>query len=111
QGGALMGAGAGMVREALPVATELGKATIAKIPTRAAAGEIFNQLNTKLAQQPVPLQASAAPLQRAIEIAARGGNLPTPVKALLERSQAIEPMTFPEIRDYQASLSDLSASD
>lgn len=84
---------------------------VSKFPTKGAAGEIFNNLNTKLAEQPVNLDTTAAPLQRAIEIAARGGTMPAPVKALLERSQAIEPMTFPEARDYQASLSDLSASD
>ena len=37
--------------------------------------------------------------------------MPAPVNALLTRAQAVEPMTFPEARDYQASLSDLSASD
>lgn len=84
---------------------------MSKFPTRAAAGEIFNQLNTKLAQQPVALTQSAAPLQRAVEIGARGGTLPGPISALLQRAQAIEPMTFTEARDYQAALSDLSASD
>lgn len=82
-----------------------------KIPTRGKAGAIFNDLNTKLADQPVPLQNAAAPLQRAIEVAVRGGTMPGPVKALLDRSQMTEPMTFPEARDYQASLSDLSSSD
>jgi hypothetical protein len=82
-----------------------------KFPTRDKAGAIFNKLNTDLADQPVNLQNSAAPLQRAIEIGARGGTIPGPVSALLQRAQAVEPMTFPEARDYQASLSDLSASD
>lgn len=82
-----------------------------KFPTRSGAGNIFNKLNTDLADQPVNLQNSAAPLQRAIEIGARGGTIPGPISALLQRAQAVEPMTFPEARDYQASLSDLSASD
>lgn len=106
--GAILG---GAVGEVAPIAAGVADDLINKIPTRAKAGAIFNKLNTDLATQPVNLQNSAAPLQRAIEIGARGGTIPGPVSALLQRAQAIEPMTFPEARDYQASLSDLSASD
>lgn len=81
------------------------------IPSRARAGETFNSLNTDLAKTEVPLKASLQPLQRATEIGGRGSTLPKPISDLLTRSQAIEPMTFPEARDYQGALSDLSASD
>lgn len=106
--GAIVG---GAAAEAIPKVVGAVDAAIEKIPNRAKAGAIFNKLNTDLAQQPVTLDNSAAPLQRAIEIGARGGTIPGPVSALLQRAQAVEPMTFPEARDYQASLSDLSASD
>jgi hypothetical protein len=106
--GAIVGGAAG---EAIPKVEATISNVADKLPTRAKAGAIFNKLNTDLADQPVNLQNSAAPLQRAIEIGARGGTIPGPVSALLQRAQAIEPMTFPEARDYQASLSDLSASD
>ena len=81
------------------------------IPTRGKAGDLFNSLNTDLADHPVPLASSLKPLQRATELGVRGSTLPGPVDALLKRSQMTEPMTFPEARDYQSSLSDLSASD
>lgn len=87
------------------------RSTFGAIPTRAKAGDIFNSLNEKLADHPVPLTNSLKPLQRATELGVRGSTLPGPVDALLKRSQMIEPMTFPEARDYQSSLSDLSASD
>ncbi len=81
------------------------------LPSRAKAGSVFNDLNAKLADHPVQLKDTIAPLQRAAEIGVRGGSLPKPVADLLQRSQAIEPMTFPEARDYQMALSDLSRAD
>lgn len=81
------------------------------IPSKARAGKAFEELNQKLANQPVNLNETLKPLQRATEIGARGGTLPKSISDLLTRSQAIEPMTFPEARDYQGSLSDLSSSD
>jgi hypothetical protein len=81
------------------------------VPRIGRAGEMFNSLNTDLADTPVPLIRAAQPLQRVTEIGERGSTLPTSVNKLLLRSQMTEPMTFPEARDYQGSLSDLSASD
>lgn len=106
--GAIVGGAAG---EAMPKVAATVANVADKFPSKAGAGEIFNKLNTVLEQQPVVIEKAAAPLQRAIEIGARGGSLPGPVDALLKRVQAVEPMTFTEARDYQASLSDLSASD
>jgi hypothetical protein len=81
------------------------------IPSKQRAGGVFESLNKDLANQPVTLEKTAQPLQRVTEIGERGSTLPTAVNKLLERSQGIEPMTFPEARDYQGSLSDLSGSD
>jgi len=81
------------------------------VPSRARAGASFESLNQDLAQHPVPLNATLKPLQRVTEIGERGSQLPTAVNKLLQRSQSPIPMTFPEARDYQASLSDLSSSD
>jgi hypothetical protein len=86
-------------------------AAIDAIPSTTHAGQMFNNLNTTLASHPVPLKAALAPLQRATEIGARGSNLPKAVSDLLSRSQGLSDMTFPEARDFQSSLSDLSASD
>lgn len=81
------------------------------LPSRANAAAAFGDLNTKLAQQPVPLKSTLVPLQRATEIGARGGTLPKAVSDLLTRSQSPIEMTFPEARDYQMSLTDLSRAD
>ena len=81
------------------------------IPSTARAGQTFESLNRDLANTPVPLNATLKPLQRITEIGERGSSLPTAVSKLLQRSQGIADMTFPEARDFQSSLSDLSATD
>lgn len=87
------------------------RSLVGQIPTRARAGAMFDSLNKDLAQQPVTLKNAAQPLQRATEIGVRGSALPKAVGDLLTRSQSPIDMTFPEARDYQGSLSDLSMSD
>jgi hypothetical protein len=81
------------------------------IPSKASAVAKFESLNQNLSNTPVTINAAAAPLQRATEIGVRGSTLPKAVNDILTRSQSAVPMTFPEARDYQMSLSDLSASD
>lgn len=107
--------GAGLTDLAAFAAPELAgrviPAALDVIPSRASAGETFNKLNTQMADHPVPLNAALKPLQRVTEIGERGSTLPPAVSKLLQRSQSPISMTFPEIRDYQASLSDLSSSD
>lgn len=105
-----VGTGLGTLGGIVAAGTGSGLAKEA-IPSTAKAAGVFDMLNTELADHPVPLKATLKPLQRAAEVAARGGTLPKPLSDLLTRSQAIEPMTFPEIRDYQGALSDLSPAD
>jgi hypothetical protein len=84
-------------------------AAIDAIPSASHAGKIFESLGEELANHSVPLtESTLKPLQRATELGARGGTLPKPVSDLLTRSQGLEPMSYPEIRDYQSNLSDLS---
>jgi hypothetical protein len=99
---------AGGIDAALP-----GRPLVGAIPTKSAAGDIFNSLNTDLENHPVKLNAALEPLQRAVEIGGRGSTLPKAVSDLLTRSESPigTEMTFPEARDYQGALSDLSASD
>ncbi len=88
-------------------------AAIDAVPSTAYAGKLFNELNTALADTPVPLKSALQPLQRATEIGGRGSTLPKAVSDLLARSESPlgTDMSFPEARDYQGALSDLSASD
>jgi len=83
------------------------------IPSAEYGGKLFNELNTTLANTPVPLKNALQPLQRAVEIGGRGSTLPKSVSDLLTRSESPlgTSMSFPEARDYQGALSDLSASD
>lgn len=92
-------------------AGEAGEGLLNKIPTRAKAGDIFNRIGEQLKDQPVNLTESAQPLQRVAELGERGGTLPTPANRFLQRSQMIEPLTYPEARDYQSNLSSLSRED
>jgi hypothetical protein len=105
-----VGTGLGTLANVATLGAGVGAAADA-IPNTARAGEIFESLNKDLAQHPVPLNAALKPLQRITEIGERGGTLPAAVNKLLQRSQSPIEMTFPEARDYQSSLSDLSATD
>lgn len=78
------------------------------VPQMSRAGAKFESLSKDLANHPVPLNATLKPLQRVTELGVRGGTLPKPASDLLTRSQAIEPMNYPEIRDYHSNMSDLS---
>lgn len=105
-GPALLAGGiSGGLAKGIPALTDL-------IPSRARAGSAFESLNANLSNHPVPLSsATLEPLQRIAEIGERSSNLPSPVMKFLQRTQATEPMTFPEARDYQGGLSDLSSMD
>jgi hypothetical protein len=105
-----VGTGLGILANVATLGAGAGAAADA-VPSTARAGEIFESLNKDLAQHPVPLNATLKPLQRITEIGERGGTLPAAVNKLLQRSQSPIEMTFPEARDYQSSLSDLSATD
>jgi hypothetical protein len=106
--GALIGESGLAAPKAIAAVPDAVQSAVDAIPSRANAASVFNDLNTKLATQPVPLSDTVAPLQRATEIGVRGGSLPKPISDLLTRSQSPVPMTFPEARDYQMSLTDLS---
>lgn len=107
-----MATGLGTAIQAAPIAADasvgLGRDIASIVPTRAKAGAIFESLNKDLADHPIPLKSAIAPLQRVTELGARGGTLPKAASDLLTRSQSPIDMTFPEIRDYQSNLSDLS---
>lgn len=82
------------------------------IPTRAKAGALFDTVADAAKNQPVSLTRSQPQLQRMAELAERGGgSLPAPINQLLNRSQRISPLTYPEARDFQSGLSSMSRGD
>ena len=78
------------------------------IPTRAKAGAIFEDLNQKLANQPVNLTQSTPPLNQLEKIGNAGPGVPTTVGKLLDRSRTMFPMNYPEARLFQENLSNPS---
>ena len=93
------------------VAGEVGPKVMEKIPTRAKAGAIFNDLGTKLANQPVNLTQSTAPMDQLEKIGSAGPGVPTTVGKLLDRSRMIYPMNYPEARLFQENLSSPSTTE
>ena len=84
---------------------------MARIPTKARAGAVLESLDKQLANTPVNLNHTTAPLQRATELSVRTGASPAPFNAFLSRTQGVEPMTFPEARDYQSGMASPSVMD
>lgn len=83
-----------------------------EVPTRAKAGALFNTVADAANNQPVSLTRSQPQLQRMAELAERGGgSLPAPINQLLNRSQRISPLTYPEARDFQSGLANMSRAD
>lgn len=85
-------------------------AGIEAIPSARYAGQQLNNIAEAVGNADVPLNASLAPLQRLAELNARGGSgsVPAGVMQLLERSQAVAPMAYPEARDFASNISSLS---
>jgi hypothetical protein len=83
------------------------------IPTRAKAGAMFQDVMAKAGDQPVWMQNSGAELNRALELADRGGTKPTTVSKLARRVGNVNnsPMNYSEARDFATNLSDLSADE
>ena len=104
-------AGEGGGLAAAIAAPDLLPRAIDAIPRTGRAGATLESLDKQLADVPVNLNHSAAPMQRAAELSVRTGASPTPFNAFLSRSQGIEPMTFPEARDYQSGMANPSVMD
>lgn len=93
------------------LAAEVGAPLIAKIPTKARAGELFNRVNQAAQHEPVTLTHAAPSLQRLAELGTRGGVMPRAAEQLLNRSQWMEPIRFPEARDFYSNISRLSGDE
>jgi hypothetical protein len=74
------------------------------LPSAARAGQALNEVGQLAKDVPVGLTRTAAPLQRVTELGARGNTIPKVADQLLNRSQAISPMKFPESRDFYSSM-------
>lgn len=81
------------------------------LPSTSRAASVLGDVANAAKDVRVPLSKSAEPLQRITELGARGGTAPKAASDLLTRSQAIEPMTFPEARDYYSNISSLSGDE
>ena len=86
-----------------PEATALTEA----IPSAKYAGQQLNRIAEATGDSAVPLNNAKAPLQRLAELSERGGagSVPAGVMQLLQRSQGIEPLAYPEARDFVSNIS------
>lgn len=85
-------------------------AAVDAVPSAKYAGQTLSNIAQAAGNADVPLNQSLGPLQRLAELNARGGSgsVPAGVMQLLERSQAVAPMAYPEARDFASNVSSLS---
>ncbi len=84
---------------------------IAQIPSRARAGRTFESVMQSAKDQPVTLTRSMPFLERTQQLASRGA---APVRAadqLFQRVNTVNPLNYPEARDFASNLSGLSAAE
>lgn len=89
----------------------VSEAGINLMPSRSAAADALNVIEQRAATQPVTLTQSSPALQRLAELGTRGGTMPRAADQLLNRSQAISPMNFPEARDFYSNVSRVSGEE
>lgn len=93
------------------VAGEVAPRVMAKIPTRAKAGAVFNDIGQKMANTPIDLTQSTPQLEQLEKIGAAGPGVPSTVGKLLDRTRMIEPINYPEARLFQENLSGPSTTE
>lgn len=82
-----------------------------KIPTRAGAGELFDEAMGKAANEPVNLTNSLPELDRIKQLADNGGTMPTAAGKLRDLVQSGQPLDYRNARDFASNLSGLSAGE
>lgn len=81
------------------------------IPSTERAGRALEAVRSAGQGTPVVLSRTAPALQRLAELDAAGGSMPGAANKLLNRSQGIIPIGFPEARDFYSNISRLSGED
>lgn len=83
------------------------------IPTRAKAGQQFQQVMGKVGDQPVNISAPGNAALRIQELAERGGSMPKAVRDFVRRVTDPEKaeLTYREARDFYSNISRLSADE
>lgn len=96
--------------DALQLLNPVGDAAKA-LPSAERAGGVLSSIAADAAHQPVSLTHVGPALQRYAELATRGAHPIHPVETLLNRSQTIAPMNFPEARDIYSNITRLAGED
>jgi hypothetical protein len=103
QAGKYVSTAASLIPLALGIKSALPSAERAKVS--------LNQIEAAGANTPVPLTATAAPLQEARVLDQTGSNFPKSVTQLMTREQAVAPPNFPEARKFYSNISSASADE
>jgi hypothetical protein len=93
------------------IAPEEGEAALSKIPTKAGAGKLFAEVESKAAGQPVTLTRALPILERAQQLSERGHGTITPLDNLYKRINTVNPLDYTEARDRASAISNLAAGD
>jgi hypothetical protein len=88
-----------------------GEAAVDLLPSTTRAGGVLGHIESLGAHTPVPLNEAAAPLQRGMDLSARGNTLPKVFGDLNFRNNAPVPLNLPEARDFYTSASALSGDE
>lgn len=81
------------------------------LPNADRAGAALTGMAERFAGHPVPLTKTVPALDRAAQLSVRGGGPMGAAGTLLDRSQGIVPLDFPEGRDYYSNVSNLTSMD
>lgn len=95
----------------LGLAAAEGGSLLGKIPTKAKAGRLFDEVADAANGQPVKLTRSTPILERAMQLSERGHGTITPLDRLYSRINTINPLAYEEARDRASALSRLTGED
>lgn len=113
QGALRMGAGA-LQAGTLPsmfLGGPAADAAIQAMPSRAAAGRMFNSVMADAENVPVSLTRSMAPLERTQQLASSGASPVRVADQLYQRANTVNPIPYREARDFASNISSLSPNE
>jgi hypothetical protein len=86
-------------------------AAMQAIPSRVAAGRMFESVMSDAGQVPVSLTRSMAPLERTQQLASSGASPVRVADQLYQRANTVNPIPYREARDFASNISSLSPNE
>lgn len=91
----------------------LGKAGINELPSKANAGQDFQQVKAVVGDNPIDINAPSQDALRGMELAKSGGSMPKVMRDFIKRVNDPQqgPLTYSEARDFYSNATRLSADE